>query len=314
MASLVLGRLLLGAVTLLVASLLVFAGTQALPGDVTTAILGNEATPETRAALVERLGLDHPIHVQYFEWAGRFLRGDLGLSLVNDVPVSRLLDLRLKNTFILALATIIVVVPLSLFLGLLCAAYPNGRLDSSISVVSLFLISLPEFLVGIILVLLFAVYWSVLPATSISGFRSFEHLVRALVLPVLTLTFAILAHMVRMTRAAMLEVMRAPYIEMALLKGASRSRIVLRHALPNALGPIINVIALNLGYLISGVVVVEVIFAYPGLGKLLVEAIGNRDLPLLQAVALIMVAAYIVFTLLADIVARLSNPRLRFKQ
>ena len=310
MWTLALERLGLGVVTLFVASVLVFASTQVLPGDVTTAILGQEATPEMRAVLVERFGLNRPVYVQYFEWLARFLQGDFGRSLVNDVPVSRLLDIRLKNTLILALATIIVVVPLSLTLGLLSAAYANSRLDNAISVISLFLISLPEFLVAIILVLIFAVHLSLLPATSVASFRSFEHMLRVLALPVATLTFAILAHMVRMTRATVLDVLRAPYIEMALLKGATRSRIILRHALPNALGPIANVVALNIGYLISGVVVVEVIFAYPGIGKLLVEAIGNRDLPLLQAVALVMVTAYVILTLVADIVARLSNPRL----
>ncbi|MGD9741000.1 MAG: ABC transporter permease [Dongiaceae bacterium] len=309
----VLRRLLLGIVTLWITSILVFAATELLPGDVATAILGQQATAEAAAAIREQLGLDRSPIVRYADWLSGLVRGDFGTSLASRRPVAEMLESRLSNTLMLAVATALVAVPLSLAIGLLGAANPDSWLDRGTSVFSLVVISAPEFFIGAVFVLLFAVHWGLFPAvTSAAALDSPGRLLHALTLPVLTLTMAMLAHMVRMTRAAVLDVLRSPYIEMAILKGASKLRIVLRHALPNALGPIANVVALNLGYLISGVVVVETVFTYPGLGRLMVDAVASRDIPVVQATALIFCAAYVVLNIVADSVSILANPRLRF--
>lgn len=309
----VLRRLVLGVATIWVISILVFAGTELLPGDVATATLGQSATAETTAALRDQLGLNRSAPLRYLEWLGNVVQGDLGISLASRRPIADLVAGRLINTLILAASAALVAVPLSLAIGLISAANPDSWLDRGMSVLSLVMISVPEFFVGALFVILFAVHWGLFPAvTNASALTSPGKLVHALTLPVLTLTMAMLAHMVRMTRAAILDVLRSPYVEMAILKGASKSRIVLRHALPNALGPIANVVALNLGYLISGVVVVETVFTYPGLGRLMVDAVASRDIPMVQATALIFCTAYIMLNLVADTVSILANPRLRF--
>lgn len=305
-------RILLGIVTLWAISVLVFAGTELLPGDVATAILGQEATEETKAAIRNQLGLERPPVERYVGWLADIARGDLGTSFASRRPISDIVGGRLLSTLILAAVTTVLAVPLSVGLGLLTASYSDGWLDRMVSVSTLVLISVPEFFVGALLVVVFAVHWSLFPAvTSAAAFDSLTRLSHALVLPVVTLTLAMLAHMARMTRAAILDVLRSAYVEMALLKGASRMRIILRHALPNALGPIVNVVALNLGFLISGVVVVEVVFTYPGLGRLMVDAVTARDIPMVQATALIFCTAYIVLNLIADTISMLANPRLR---
>jgi len=313
MLKLIVSRLGLGVATLWVMSVLVFAATEILPGDVATAILGQESTPEARATLTKRLGLDRPATERYARWLTGMLRGDLGLSLATETPVSRIVGLRITNTLVLAAVAAVLAVPLSIGLGLLSAAYPGSPFDKSLGVVSLIVISLPEFVVGLLLVLLLAVQLKVLPSMATTpDFASLPGLVRALTLPALTLLASVQAHMIRMTRAAVLDVMRQPYIEMALLKGASKRRILLRHALPNALAPIVNVVALNLGYLVSGVVVVEVVFTYPGLGRLLVDSVATRDIPVVQVTGMIFCTAYILLTLAADVVAVFTNPRLRY--
>jgi peptide/nickel transport system permease protein len=310
---LIVQRLGLGLVTLWVMSLLVFGATEILPGDVATAILGQEATEESRAALRKRLGLERPVTERYASWLAGMARGDLGLSLATETPVSRIVGLRITNTLILAAVTAALAVPVSVGLGLLAAAYPGSVFDRSLTVGSLMVISLPEFVVGLLLVLLLAVHWRLLPTiTPTPDFTSLAGVVRALTLPALTLAAAVQAHMIRMTRAAVLDVLRRPYIEMALLKGASKGRLVLRHALPNALAPIVNVVALNLGYLVSGVVIVEVVFTYPGLGRLMVDSVATRDMPVVQVAGMIFCTAYILLTLAADVVAVLTNPRLRY--
>lgn len=306
-------RLLLGIVTLWVISMLVFGATQILPGDVAIAILGNESTEEARQALRDRLGLEKPMLERYGKWLGGMAQGDLGLSLATETPVSRIVGLRITNSLILAVVTAILAVPLSVGLGLLSAAYPGSAFDKTLTVGSLLVISLPEFVVGLLLVLLLAVNLKLLPVVvSTPNFSSFDGIVRTLTLPALTLLASVQAHMIRMTRAAVLDVMRRPYIEMALLKGASKRRIILRHALPNALAPIVNVVALNLGYLVSGVVIVEVVFSYPGLGRLMVDAVATRDIPVVQVTGIIFCTAYILLTLTADVAAVFANPRLRY--
>lgn len=240
------------------------------------------------------------------------MTGNLGTSLVNGADLGGEVGVRLFNTFFLAILTASVAVPLSIVLGLLSALKPNGALDRTISTVTLALISLPEFLTAIILVTLFAVTWKFFPA--IVNIRSDDGLIdimRALVLPVATLVCAVLAHMVRMTRTVVLNVLTSPPIEMALLKGVPRWRILIVHALPNALAPIVNVIALNLAYLIAGIVVIETLFNVLGLGRFTVESVQNRDIPAVQVCAMIFCAVYVLLNLLADVISIIANPRLR---
>lgn len=306
-------RLLIGMATLLFVSILVFAGTEILPGDVANAILGQGATPELTAQIRERLGLDEPLHTRYFVWLMNFLSGELGTSLANGADIGAEITRRGFNTMILAISTSVIAVPLSIMLGLLAATKPGGLVDRTITSVSLALISFPDFLVAVLLVTLFAIKLRWLPAiASIRPSYEFLDWVRILILPVTALTFAIMAHMVRMTRSAVLNVLSSPAIEMAILKGVPRRRLLVKHALPNAFGPIINVVALNLAYLISGVVVIETLFNYPGLGRFMVEAVTNRDVPIVQACAMIFCSIYVLLNMAADILSILSNPRVRY--
>ncbi len=309
---LIFNRLAFGLVTLVVITILISLALEALPGDFAEQRLGQSATPETIAAIRDQLGLNEPIHIRYLEWLGKFLQGDMGVSLSNSRPVSELLATRLGNTVFLAASAAVVAVPLALILGILAALYRETLLDKIISTMTLAAISLPEFFVGYMLVALFAVNWQLFPAISnISDSMLLGEKIYASLLPIATLTLVIVAHMMRMTRAAIINLMQSPFIEMATLKGLTRARIVVHHALPNALSPIINVIVLNLAYLVVGVVVVEVVFIYPGLGSLMVESVQSRDLPIVQACILIFGATYISLNMLADILSIISNPRLR---
>jgi len=312
LARLVAQRLLLGAGTLLVVSVLIFAGTEILPGDVAEAILGQSATPEAVAAIRRDLGLDRPAWVRYLDWLSGFLHGDLGRSLANGMPIGELIAGRLENTLFLATTAAVVAVPIALTLGVLAARFRERLLDKAISVVTLASISMPEFFIGYILILVFAVklFWAPSLASVYPGMALADKL-HAVALPVATLTLVVVAHMMRMTRAAIINVMGSPYIEMAELKGLSRTRIILRHALPNALAPIINVVVINLAYLVVGVVVVEVVFVYPGLGQLMVDAVAKRDVPVVQACGMLFAATYVLLNLTADILSILANPRLR---
>lgn len=308
----VLRRLGMGFVTLWVVSVLVFAGTEILPGDVAEAILGQSATPEAVAAIREQLNLDRPAAVRYLDWLSNFLRGDLGVSLAANLPISEMISGRLKNTLMLAALTAALAVPLSLAMGLAAAMFPGGRVDRFVTVSTLFLLSVPEFFIAATLVLIFAVHLQWVPAiTYATEYDSIWQLAKSLALPILTLTTSVIAHMARMTRAAILNVMTSPYVEMAILKGVPRRRIVLRHALLNAVGPVVNVVALNLAYLIGGVTIVETVFSYPGLARLMVDAVSRRDMPLVQACAMIFCSAYILLILIADLLAIFANPRLR---
>ncbi len=311
-------RTVSGLVTLIVVSVLIFVGTSVLPGDVANIILGQMATPESLAALRSKLGLDQPAYLRYFLWLGDILSGDLGISKAGSgagtigTPISEIIAPRVVHTMRLAGIVAVIAIPLSMGLGLLAAMYPGSRLDRTITFTTLGLISVPEFLVATFLVLIVAVYLGWLPATAyVSGTETGLKLFRALAMPTLTLVIVASSQIMRMTRATVLNVMSSPYIEMAILKGIPRKRIILRHALFNALGPIINVIALNLAYLVSGVVIIETIFSYPGLAKLMVDAVRTRDLPLVQACAMIFCAVYIVLIFIADLASILSNPRLR---
>ena len=314
----VLRRTAVGILTMLLVSILIFFGTSVLPGDVANIILGQMATPESLAELRAKLGLDQPAYIRYFMWLGDMATGDLGISKAGagaatiGTPISDLIAPRVTNTLRMTAIVAVIAIPLSLSLGLLAAMYPGSRLDRAITFTTLGLISVPEFLVATFLVLVLAVHLDLLPATAyISGRETGLKLVKALALPTLTLVIVASSQIMRMTRATVLNVLRSPYIEMAILKGVPRKRIILRHALFNAIGPIVNVIALNLAYLVSGVVIVETVFSYPGLAKLMVDAVQVRDLPLVQACAMIFCATYILLIFIADMASILSNPRLR---
>ncbi len=312
MALLILQRIGIGFLTLLFVSVLVFIGTEFLPGDVAQAVLGQSATPESVAALREQMGLNEPAHIRYISWLGGMLTGDLGTSLANGAEISDLIGSRIGNTLMLGGLTALLAVPLSIYLGLVSAMNPGSRIDRAITVGSLILVSIPDFLLASILVLIFAVYLGWFPTISYSlEFKGVGHFFKVMTLPVLTLSAAITAQMARMTRATILNILSSQYIEMALLKGVPRKKIIYLHALINTVGPVANVVALNLAYLISGVVIVETVFAYPGLAKLIVDAVSARDFPIVQACALIFCSGYIIFMLMADILAIVFNPRLR---
>lgn len=312
MTQMVLRRLGIGVATLIVVSIIVFIGTSILPGDVAQIILGQSATPETLAALRAELGMDQPGYVRYFSWLGNMAVGDLGISKAGGATIYSLISGRLGNTIMMAGFVALISIPLSIVMGLWAAMHPGTSLDRIITFCTLSTISVPEFFIATVLVLILAVELHWLPSTAyLTGDENFWQLLKALAMPLITLVIVVSAQMIRMTRAGILNVMSSPYIEMAILKGIPRSRIILRHAFFNAIGPIVNVIALNLAYLVSGVVVVETIFAYPGLAKLMIDGVQTRDLPLVQACAMIFCGTYVVLILVADVASILSNPRLR---
>ncbi len=312
MQRMVVQRILIGIVTLWVVSVLVFAGTAVLPGDVAQIVLGQAATPESLAAYRAERGLDQPLFIQYFLWLGGMMTGDLGISKAGGATISSLIGGRLSNTMLLAAIVAVISVPLSVVLGLLAAMYPGTWIDRVLTFGTLSLISVPEFFIATFMVLILAVNLHWLPAIAhMSPDDSFLKMMRGLAMPLITLIIVVSAQMIRMTRAGILNVMNSPYIEMAILKGVPLKRIILRHAFFNAIGPIVNVIALNLAYLVSGVVIVETIFAYPGLAKLMIDGVQTRDLPLVQACGMIFCGTYVVLIILADVAAILSNPRLR---
>ena len=305
-------RIAIGFLLIWVVSVLIFLITQILPGDAAEIRLGQEATPESLAALRKEMGLDRPAYVQYGVWLGRLLNGDLGVSVAGGATIASLIENRIGNTLFMAGVVSAISVPLSVLIGLLAAMYPGGLVDRIVTSATLGLVAVPDFLVAILLILVLSVQLHCLPAVSyLSGTESFWQTLRALALPIATLVTVVSAQMIRMTRAGVLNVMSAPYIEMAILKGVPRRRIILRHALLNAVGPIVNIIALNLAYLVSGVVVVETIFAYPGLAKLMVDGVQTRDMAVVQACGMIFCTTYILLILIADIASILSNPRLR---
>ena len=311
-AAMVLKRLGLGLVTLLVISLLIFVGVEALPGDLAEAVLGQSATPETVEAFRKELKLDLAPHVRYFAWLGSFVKGDFGNSLANGRPIAGLIGWRFANSLFLAGITALVAIPLAVSLGMLAALYRNTWFDRLISISTLSTISFPEFFVAYILIALLSVQLLAFPSISnINDQMTFFQKLHAVALPCLTMALVVIAHMMRMTRAAIINVLTSPFIEMAQLKGVSQKRIIIHHAFPNALSPIINVVVLNLAYLVVGVVVVEVVFVYPGLGQLLVDSVSKRDIPVVQASGLIFAATYVFLNLTADVLAMLSNPRLR---
>ncbi|RYH11140.1 ABC transporter permease [Tropicimonas sp. IMCC6043] len=312
LSRLVLKRLGFGLLTILVVSVLIFFAVELLPGDIAQAVLGQGATEETVAAMREQLGLDRPAPVRYFEWLFGAIQGDFGVSLVSGERVSAAISGRFVNTLFLASYAAVIAVPISILLGVFTALYRNTIFDRVANVATLSTISSPEFFLGYILILFLAIRAAAFPAiSSISGDMSLVDLLYRTFLPMLTLVLVVTAHMMRMTRAAIINLLASPYIEMARLKGTPPWKVIVKHALPNAWAPIINVVALNLAYLVTGVVLVEVVFVYPGIGQLLVDAVAKRDFPVVQACCLIFAATFILLNLSADVGAILTNPRLR---
>ena len=310
--TLLLQRLGIAAITLIVVSFVVFGATELLPGDVAQILLGQSATPEAVAGLREAMGLDQPALIRFLHWWGGLLHGDMGISYANDMPVADLMGGRLVNSLKLAAVATCVSVPVALILGNSAAMWRGSLYDRAVSSLTITVISVPEFMVATVAVLVFAVWLRWLPALSFANeVNGLWQMLRVFAMPVIALGFVVSAQMIRMTRAAVIETLNTPYAEMALLKGASRRRIVLGHALPNALGPIANAMALSLSYLIGGVIIVETIFNYPGLAKLMVDAVSTRDLPLIQSCAMIFCLSHLLLLTAADLVAILSNPRLR---
>ena len=311
----ILVRTLLGLGMLLPVSAIIFFAVSLLPGDYATEVLGQQATPESVARFRETLGLDTPVAQRYVAWLTHAVQGDLGKSYASHEggarPVVGIIGERLLNTFFLAGVTASVAVPLAVGLGILIALYRDRWVDRLLNSATLAMISCPEFFLAYVLMLLLSVKLNLFYSLAMvdAGTPLSARLLR-IALPVLTLTLVITAHMMRMTRTALISILSHPYIEMARCKGLSPSRIMLRHALPNAWAPIVNVIAFNLSYLVVGVVVVEVAFAYPGIGQTMVDAVRARDVPVIQACALIFAVTYIVFNLAADLIAIATNPRL----
>ena len=311
-AFLIIKRLFYGLLTLLALSLIIFFMVEMLPGDPASAILAMGATEDNLAALRIELGLDRPAIIRYFDWLFGVVQGDFGISLVRKESVTSIIATRFLNTLYLACYAAVIAVPIAIFLGALIALFRNTLFDRITNVLTLSSISSPEFFLGYILILYLSVKSDLFP--SIASLKNdmtlFEYLERTF-LPALTLVLVVIAHMMRMTRAAIINLLSSPYIEMARLKGISPWRVIIKHALPNAWAPIINVVALNLAYLITGVVLVEVVFVYPGIGQVLVDAVNYRDFPVVQACCLIFAATFILLNLAADVGSILTNPRIR---
>ena len=299
--------------TLFIVSAVIFAVTELLPGDVAVMILGSEATDETLAALRTQLGLDRPAPARYVDWLSGAARGDFGESLRMRTEVGPLVFERLKNSLALAGIAFVVGVPLALGLGIVAGLRKDGPIDKAITMTTLLGISVPEFVIGSVLIILFASLWPILPATSlIDPSANPLESVKYLILPATTLVLVTLAHTARMTRASVVRVLRTDYVRTATLKGMPRTRVILRHVLPNALLPSITIIAINVGWMIGGLIVVETVFGYPGLGQLTIFAVTNRDVPLVQAVALLVAMIYAVANLGADLLYAALNPRIRY--
>lgn len=312
-AGFVVRRLLLGLLTLFAASLIIFAATQVLPGDAARSILGRAAQPESLAALRHQLGLDKPVTHQYWEWISGVFTGDLGSSLANGLAVTNVLGERLLYSSFLMLIAAAISVPLGVVLGAVSARRRDSPFDQVSSVTTLGLAALPEFVVGITLAVLFSTtVLHVLPSVIVAeeGVGPW-HYPKEFVLPVVTLVIAVVPYTSRIMRASTVEILESDFVEMARLKGLSERRVLWRHAVPNALAPTFQVTALNLAYLAGGIVVVETVFNYPGIGLLLVESVRARDIPVVQAIALLITGLYVILNLLADVATILVSPRLR---
>tara|TARA_B100001175_G_scaffold261859_1_gene231103 strand:- start:648 stop:1598 length:951 start_codon:yes stop_codon:yes gene_type:complete len=309
---LILKRIFSALITLLIVSALIYGFLEMLPGDVATRMLGRTATPETLANLREQLGLNEPALKRYFLWLFNIFQGDFGTALTSKRPITEILAPKIFNTLILSGCAFILYLPLSFITALLQAYYKNKNIDISLSIITLIILSLPDFIIGTIMIIVFVVVFPIFPAISLVGeYSDFSEWFMALVMPSITLALVMSVYAVRMLRDNLIEVLDSEYIFMAKLKGLSKSTVLIKHALPNAIIPTLNVTALNLGFLIGGVVIVEKIFTFPGFGNLLIDSIKFRDLPLVEATILIAAAFYIFANLLTDILSIIFNPRLR---
>ncbi|WP_223177690.1 ABC transporter permease [Sphingobium sp. KCTC 72723] len=298
--------------TLLLVSVTIFVIAQLLPGDAAQEALGQSATAEQVAALRHEMGLDRPAYVRYASWLTGMVSGDPGQSMVANMPVAEVIAERLPNSLLLAALSALVAVPVALAIGIGSAMNRGGRIDRALNIVTLSMVAVPEFLVATVAVLIFSVKLRWLPSIAlVSDEMAWGDYLRGVAMPMLTLSVVVIAQMARMTRAAVIDQMDRPYVEMAVLKGVAPVQVVLRHIMPNAIAPIVNAMALSLSYLLGGAVIVETIFNYPGLASLMVNAVTSRDMPLLQACAMIFCAAYLLLMLIADVTAILANPRLR---
>jgi peptide/nickel transport system permease protein len=309
---LVLTRLGTAVITLLLASFFVFMAVQALPGDVAQQLLGQNATPKAVATMRAKLGLDHNVWLRYLDWLGHAVRGDFGTSLVSGESVSSTLWTAFAHTLLIAIPAIVIGILLSVVLGILAGARRGTATDSGVSVIALLAMSIPEFVVSTVLVLIFAIALPIFPAVVLDGARStITELIPAAVLPAITLIIAMAAYIIRATRSSTIDILATEFATTATLKGVPRRRVLWRHVVPSAILPVLPVISINVAWLLGGVVVVESIFNYPGVGKLMIDSVSTRDLPMLEAIAVLSALIYVVVNLVADLLALAADPRQR---
>ena len=315
MLILVLKRILLGLITLFIVSLITFVGVEVLPGDACTTYLEREAYGAALEACYKRLGLDIPAYERYVNWAVGVIQGDFGYSLSGEMKINDVLGPRVKNSLVLASASILIGIPIALLLGIITALWRDKLPDIIISTFTIFSMTIPEFISATLLILIVAIWLEWLPGIVIvpTG-ASISELLPNIILPVIAISMIMTAHMARMVRSSVIQVMSSDYVQMAILKGVPYWKMVFKHVLPNALLPAINVVALTIAWLLGGVVVTEVVFNYPGLGRLVLESISNRDLPVVQALAIILASIYVVINLIADLLTLMLNPRLKSLQ
>ncbi len=315
MLILVLKRILLGFITLFIVSLITFVGVEVLPGDACTTYLEREAYGAALEACYKRLGLDIPAYERYISWAIGVIQGDFGYSLSGEMKINDVLGPRVKNSLVLASASILIGIPIALLLGIITALWRDKMPDIIISTFTIFSMTIPEFISATLLILIVAIWLEWLPGIVIvpTG-ASISELLPNIILPVVAISMIMTAHMARMVRSSVIQVMASDYVQMAILKGVPYWKMVFKHVLPNALLPAINVVALTIAWLLGGVVVTEVVFNYPGLGRLVIESISNRDLPVVQALAIILASIYVIINLIADLLTLMLNPRLKSLQ
>ncbi len=315
MLILVLKRILLGLITLFIVSLITFVGVEVLPGDACTTYLEREAYGAALEACYKRLGLDIPAYERYISWAIGVIQGDFGYSLSGEMKINDVLGPRVKNSLVLASASILIGIPIALLLGIITALWRDKMPDIIISTFTIFSMTIPEFISATLLILIVAIWLEWLPGIVIvpTG-ASVSELLPNIILPVIAISMIMTAHMARMVRSSVIQVMASDYVQMAILKGVPYWKMVFKHVLPNALLPAINVVALTIAWLLGGVVVTEVVFNYPGLGRLVIESISNRDLPVVQALAIILASIYVIINLIADLLTLMLNPRLKSLQ
>lgn len=312
MLRLIVGRLFLGVVTVAIVSALIFTAIEVLPGDACVASLQRDAVGQRLENCRKELGLDRPAVVRYFDWAAGALRGDLGISIGRGKPIAELVGERLKNTLLLAGCSLLVGVPLAILLGVVTALRRDKPFDLAVSTLSIFAMTIPEFVSATVLIFIFSIWLGWVPGiVTASPSAPLSAFFPGIALPVAVLTMAMMAHILRTVRSSVIDTMASEYVQMATLKGVPYWRIVFRHVLPNALLPAINVVALTVAWLLGGVVVVEKVFNYPGLGQYMIDAITDRDLPVVQAIALLVASVYVGVNLVADLLTMLLNPRLR---